>query len=87
MILPTTDSLPGAALFEIGAKILSALRSPLTVSDLWTRIRPDPKPRSVESLTYGRFVLTLDLLYLMGVVDFRDGALSRTSGTPAARPA
>lgn len=87
MILPAKDSLPGASLLEIDARILAALRSPLTVSDLWAQIRPDPKQRSDESVTYGRFVLALDLLYLIGVVDFRDGALIRTSSTGAARPA
>lgn len=88
MILPTEWSPSGESLLGIGAKILLVLRSSSTVSDLWMRLRPDErKPGPGVSVTYGRFVLALDLLCLVGVVDFRDGVLVRTNSARTARTA
>ena len=46
--------------------------SPVTVSGLWEKVR---EKRNVG--TFERFVLAANLLFLMGIIDFSDGMLSR----------
>ncbi len=74
MILPNKHVPPGKSLVGVGAKLLHALDRPQTESALWGRVRDLP-----EVATFGRFVLALDLLYSIGVVDMKDGILQRRS--------
>ena len=71
MILPTKHILIRDSLLGVGAELLRKLAEPCTVSDFWT------KSRSVHDMTYKRFVMALDLLYLIGAVDFSDGKIRR----------
>lgn len=73
MILPTKHILIRDSLLGAGAELLKKLDEPCTVSDFWA------KSRLVQDMTYKRFVMTLDLLYLIGAVDFSNGKLGRTS--------
>jgi hypothetical protein len=43
------------------------------VTDLWAQFRSDP-----DVATFERFVLALDLLFMLGVVELRDGRLKRS---------
>ena len=78
MILPSKHLPQERALLTIGAAILRHLSHPITVSALWEQI-----PRAVEHqqasppLRYDAFVLALDLLFLVGAVEVRDGLLIR----------
>ena len=74
MILPNKHLPPGKTLLAVGAKLLRALDRPQTESALWGQTRNLP-----EVATFGRFVLTLDLLYAIGVIDMKDGILHRRS--------
>ncbi len=64
MILPTKHIPTNQALIGAGAVILQELRTPKSVSALWEVVR---EVSSIEN--YERFVLTLDMLYIIGVVE------------------
>lgn len=68
MILPTKHIRPESSLLAVGGVILNHLSSPTTVSGLWERARQDPSVQVFE-----RFVLALDLLFILGAVDFDQG--------------
>ena len=72
MILPTKHIRPESTLLAGGGEILAHLSTPATVSTLWERVQPHPALQVFE-----RFVLTLDLLFIMGAVDFERGLLVR----------
>jgi hypothetical protein len=79
MILPTKHISEDRALLTIGAKILPFLSEPLTVSALWEKfLTPGPTHQTSPRLPYDTFVLTLDLLFLIGAVRLENGILKRT---------
>ena len=73
MILPTKHITVENSLIGIGGMLLSRMGSPVTVSALWEQVRALP-----QMGTFERFTLALDLLYIMGTVEFRDQKLWRT---------
>ena len=74
MILPTKHIPAGQTLLGIGAVLLNALSETHTVSSLWERVRTNTTVG-----TFDRYVLALDLLHLLGVLDLeQDGLLVRT---------
>lgn len=73
MILPTKHLPLDQSLLAAAASVLVALRAPLTVSTTWERVR-DAKAIT----TFDRFVLSLDLLYALGLVSMSAGRLERT---------
>lgn len=78
MILPSKHLPQGRALLTIGAAIIAHLSRPTTVSALWEQMPRDATGEKVaESPSYDAFVLALDLLFLMGAVEVRDGLLVR----------
>ncbi|WP_367118947.1 ABC-three component system middle component 6 [Methanoculleus sp.] len=72
MILPSKHISEEQALLGVGAVLLRNLDQPQTVTSLWDRVRDD---RSIG--TYERFVLALDLLHIMGVINLSQGILKR----------
>jgi hypothetical protein len=72
MILPTKHVPTKRALIGIAAKLLRRFKSSPTVTDLWSQVRNDS-----DLATFERFVLALDLLYMLGVIEFREGRLIR----------
>jgi hypothetical protein len=69
------------ALLTVGAKLLARLSKPKTVSTLWEEIsRPAEKQVRKSALRYDAYVLTLDLLFMIGAIELQDGLLRR--GTP-----
>lgn len=72
MILPTKHISTPYSLLGVSSTLLDALHRPQTVTQLWERARILPQVK-----TYERFVLALDLLYLVGVLELRDGLLKR----------
>lgn len=75
MILPTKGIGPDKALLSVGAIILRDLDEPKTVSRLWADLRRVEK--GPPDLTFDWFVLALDLLYLMGTLDYLGGRVMR----------
>lgn len=91
MILPTKGILPREALLSVGAEVLRRLREPKTVSRVWHELTGAHVTKSDSSsatldLTFDWFVLTLDLLFLLGALDLHNGQLRRVTNAqdPAA---
>jgi len=72
MILPSKHISEEQTLLGIGAVLLRSLEQPQTVTSLWDKVRDD---QSVG--TYERFVLALDLLHIIGVINLSHGMIQR----------
>lgn len=72
MILPTKTCSLSNSLLGFGTVVLESLNSPTTVNSLWEKIH-DEDPQ----ITFEKFILTLDLLYLLSVIEFDQGLLRR----------
>jgi hypothetical protein len=72
MILPTKHISAQNSILGVGAVILKHLNYPQTLSALWEHVRDLP-----EIKVYWRFILGLDLLYAIGVIDLSDGLIVR----------
>ena len=79
MILPAKHLSQDRALLTVGARLLARLSQPKTVSALWEEVsRPSGvKDGKKPALRYDAYVLTLDLLFLMGAIEHQDGLLNR----------
>jgi hypothetical protein len=76
MILPSKHLSQNRALVGVGADILSQLQEPITVSELWERVRDTRKMRADESpLPFDWFVLALTFLHAIYVVDIAGGTI------------
>ena len=83
MILPTKHLRADRSLLGVGAEILPLLDQPKTVSRLWEefRKRRERQP-SVAPISYNWFVLSLDLLFTLGIIAFEGGRLKRLQAVP-----
>ncbi len=72
MILPNKHITLEFSLLGVGAFLLLNLDHAYTVSTLWNKVRAEP---TVGSFT--RFTLALDLLFMLGAIEFNDGKLRR----------
>jgi hypothetical protein len=77
MILPTKGIPPQRALVALGGEILRLLTEAKTVSRLWDEFRKRNE-QGVE-VDFDWFVLSLDLLFLLGTVEFERGRIQRTA--------
>lgn len=68
MILPSKYVTAGRSLIGCGAELITFLEEASTVSRLWDRASRDPR-----FPTFDRFVMTLDFLYTLGLIDLQDG--------------
>ena len=74
MILPTKHITVQNSLIGLGAVLLAHIDKPTTVSSIWQDVRELP-----QIATFERFTLTMDLLYLMNIIEYRDGYIRRVS--------
>jgi hypothetical protein len=74
MILPTKHISQDEALIGVGATLLGQLRTPMTVSGLWERLKCEPNVGTFE-----RFALAASLLYTIGAIDLKDGLIVRVA--------
>ena len=81
MILPTKHIRPERALLTVGADLLRFLREPMTVSRLWDDFRTSRGDRNGRAapIGYDWFVLALDLLFLVGAVEFERGLIRKVA--------
>jgi hypothetical protein len=78
MILPTKHLPADRALLTVGARLLAHLDEPRTMSSLWDRVRLKRDLREHRApMSYDWFILALDLLFMVGAVQFHDGLVSR----------
>ncbi|GAB3958030.1 hypothetical protein GCM10029978_001950 [Actinoallomurus acanthiterrae] len=78
MITPTKGIEPDRALLSVGAQVLQQLNEPTSVSQTWFKLKSWRKEAGHQApISFGWFTLALDILYAMGLVEFRDGLLIR----------
>ncbi|MEU9849916.1 ABC-three component system middle component 6 [Streptomyces sp. NPDC047985] len=88
MITPTKGVSPDRALLAVGAQIAVQLDRPLTVSQTWARLREWRRENGHPApLSFGWFVLALDVLHALGIVDLNNELLTRRTAhaAPTAR--
>ena len=73
MIMPTKFIQEDEALIGVGAILLEKLSSEKSLSDLWENSKNIPNIGNFE-----RFILTLDMLYILGLITFKNNNLLRT---------
>ena len=74
MILPSKHIKLSNSLINIGALLLNRLDGRYTVTLLWDKTRNLP-----ELKNYERFTLGLDLLFMLGLIEYRDGLIMRSA--------
>lgn len=74
MILPSKYLREDEALLGVGAVLLQVLNTRKDLSSLWE----DSKNHSVIG-NFERFVLALDLLFLLGLIEIRDNEIVRVT--------
>jgi len=80
MILPTKRLGVERAMLTVGAEILGLLTEPKAVSRLWDELERVMSDRSsTRTVNYDWFVLTLDLLYMLGALEMDHGRIWRTN--------
>lgn len=72
--MPTKHIPLEQTLLGLGGQLLTLLRQGDTVTALWERARDLPHIGS-----FARFVLALDLLYAIGVLELQDGLLVKAN--------
>ena len=77
MILPTKRVTAEQALLAVGAEVLAIIgQRQRTVSQVWTRFqRQRTSQPAAGYVTYDWFVLSLDLLFALGAIEFGRGML------------
>ena len=86
MIAPTKGIAPQRSLLVVGAQILRILDQPMTISQTWTRLRSWRTANGHHApIPFWWFVLSLDALYALGVVELERELLTRrmADATPA----
>lgn len=72
MILPNKHITLSNSILNAGATLLKYLDDAKTVTALWTQTK-----HLGEVRTFERFTLGLDLLFMIGAIDFKEGLLRR----------
>ncbi|MGP8321830.1 MAG: ABC-three component system middle component 6 [Methanosarcinaceae archaeon] len=72
MIYPNKTIELKYTLLGVGSLIIAELHTPQTASSLWENVRTREEIGSFE-----KYVLTLDFLYLIGLVKMDDGIIRR----------
>lgn len=80
MIIPTKGIAPNRALLSVGAQILSVLNRPATVSETWQNLLTWRASNGLKSpIPFWWYVLSLDVLFALGVIDLDRGLIKRRS--------
>lgn len=72
MILPDKYISVDNSLLGVGAIIIKYLNQPRTVTSLWSDLS-----KISEVSTFERFVLGLNLLYMIGAIELKEGLLQK----------
>jgi hypothetical protein len=74
MIMPNKYLREDEALLGLGAVVLKYLGTDRSMSDLWEDVK------IIESVgNFERFVLVLDMLFLLGLIEFKEQKLKRVA--------
>ncbi|MDP9795979.1 hypothetical protein J2S43_004491 [Catenuloplanes nepalensis] len=84
MITPTKGIAPQRALVVVGAQVLQLLDRPMTVSQTWARLKEWRSGHGHHApLPFWWFVLSLDVLYALGVLELDRDLLRRRQANAA----
>lgn len=72
MILPTKHIKLSNSLLSVGAILLKYIDGSQTITSLWNETRTLPEIRTFE-----RFTLGLDFLFMIEMIEFKDGLLRK----------
>ncbi len=82
MILPTKKLRPENALIYLGGIVLGLLNESKTVSHVWEEFQKQ-RARDLNlpscDVSFDWFILTLELLYTVGAIEFRQGRLEKSA--------
>ncbi|MBE9156422.1 hypothetical protein IQ265_06210 [Nodosilinea sp. LEGE 06152] len=70
MILPDKYISTSNSLLGVGAILIEHLNQPRTVTSLWSDLS-----KISEVATFERFILVLDLLYMIGAIELEEGLI------------
>jgi hypothetical protein len=73
MILPTKHITEDQTLLGVGAALLYHLAEPKTLSALWESVK-----NQINIANFEKFILGLDLLYIMGTISLHDGKIKKS---------
>lgn len=77
MILPTKHISNERSLLGVGADIIAIIeKKPETISSIWNKIR---QKKNKTPISYRWFILSLDLLYIVGTIKIEQGLISLVS--------
>lgn len=77
MILPTKHIANERSLLGVGADIIAIIQKrPETISSIWGKIRQKKRKKPIS---YRWFILSLDLLYIMGAIKLEQGLIRLVS--------
>ena len=74
MIVPNKNIRLQNSLLGMGAQILPQLYTTQTVSSLWEKMKS-----SKEINSYDKFVLTMDLLFMLNLIELKDGIIQKVN--------
>ncbi|MBF0185947.1 MAG: hypothetical protein HQM06_16380 [Magnetococcales bacterium] len=79
MILPSKHLPRDRALLTVGAHVLTLLARPKTVSSLWEELNKHDAglAEMPRQISYDWFLLSLDLLYALGIIELKSGLVVR----------
>jgi len=80
MILPSKHLSENRALLTVGSLVLKLLSQPKTVSGLWEafRVKTESETQMASRIAYDWFILSLDLLYSLGIIELEKGLIVRS---------
>ena len=79
MILPTKHLSPDRAIITVASEVFGLINNHSTVSSVWNDFQKKNKVcMRLGEIPYDWFILSLDFLYLIGVIDEDKGKLIRT---------
>ena len=67
------------ALLVVGSEVLRLLNEPKTVSRLWDDLKRYRQARNNFLISYDWYILSLDMLYALGVINLDQGRLLKVS--------
>ncbi|WP_275100171.1 ABC-three component system middle component 6 [Sedimenticola hydrogenitrophicus] len=81
MILPTKHLSPDRALISVASDVYGLIGKKSTVSSLWMDLKEKYQMKlRLGVVSYDWFVLSLDLLYVMGLIYWDDNNITKVKG-------
>lgn len=71
MIMPDKNIVVANSFLGIGASILDEIKTPCGVGILWQLV----KDKNQYAKAWGKFILALDVLYVLNLIEFKDGKI------------